>query len=106
MKDYGELVREAIKKAHEDAASTTARFVVGKTYAVSSVYDHNCKWYFTIIARTAKTVTIACDDFPISKGGKVSRINADYTAHRNAETVFPFGRYSMCPILSADLATV
>lgn len=104
MKDYGELVREAIKKAHEDAASTPARFVVGKTYAVTPIWDSSARYYFTVVKRTAKTVTLESRDFPANEGVKVSRINADYTAHRNAETVFPFGRYSMCPILSADLA--
>lgn len=72
------------------------KFEIGKKYSVSSICDHNCVWTFTVTARTAQTITIT-DGKEIKK----CRINKKYTEYRNAETVFPFGQYSMCPMLSA-----
>lgn len=74
------------------------KFEVGNWYSMRSVCDHNCVWSYVVIKRTAKTITLMDD-----KGStKTCRINAQYSAHRNAETVFPLGQYSMCPTLSAD----
>lgn len=72
------------------------KFEIGKKYSVSSICDHNCVWTFTVTARTAQTITIT-DGKEIKK----CRINKKYTEYRNVETVFPFGQYSMCPMLSA-----
>lgn len=98
MRDYGELVREAIRKAHEEAdakaAAAMAEFEVGKTYATHSVCDHDCIFSYTIVKRTEKTITIR------NKFGKVKRCKL----HNNgqAEYIFPEGIYSMCPVLEAD----
>ena len=72
-------------------------FEIGKEYNVRSVCDHECVWTFKVIERTAKTVTI-------SEGGEIKkcRINAKLSEYRKAETVLPFGSYSMCPVLSAE----
>ena len=70
------------------------KFEAGKTYACRSVCDYECVWTFTIASRTDKTIKTAC--------GKTLRINATLTAMNNAESVFPRGRYSMAPILTAD----
>lgn len=74
------------------------KFEVGKTYSATSIGDHNCIWIFTVTARTESTITIE------EKGGetKKHRINKEVSENRGSESVFPFGRYSMCPILSAD----
>lgn len=72
-------------------------FEIGKTYSMSSVCDHNCVWTYTVVKRTAQTVTL--DD---GKETKVCRINKQSSEYRDAETVYPLGRYSMCPSLSAD----
>lgn len=72
------------------------KFEIGRKYSVSSICDHNCVWTFTVTARTAQTITITD-----GKETKKCRINKKYTEYRNAETVFPFGQYSMCPMLSA-----
>lgn len=69
-------------------------FQINQTYACRSVGDYNAVWKFTIAARTAKTITTAC--------GKTLRINARLTAYDGIEKVFPLGRYSFAPILSAD----
>lgn len=95
MKNYGELVREAIRKAHEEAEAEKTEFKVGKTYATSSICDHNCIFSYTIIKRTEKTVTIR-DKFGSEKRCKIHR--DDY---RPIEYIYPQGIYSMCPVLDA-----
>lgn len=74
------------------------KFEIGKAYACSSNCNHECVWTFSVIRRTAKTVTFR------DKYGeeKTCRISADISSYRNAETVFPLGRYSMAPMLDAD----
>lgn len=72
------------------------KFEVGKSYSMRSACDHNCVWTYTVTDRTASTVTITD-----GKETKKCRINKQYSEYNNAETVFPLGRYSMCPNLSA-----
>lgn len=72
-------------------------FKIGETYNMASPCDHNCIWTYTVIKRTASTVTITD-----GKSTKSCRINKQVSEYRNAETIFPIGRYSMCPTLSAD----
>ena len=74
-------------------------FEIGKTYSTRSICDHNCVWSFTITARTASTVTAVNEKGETSK----FRISKKFSDYRNAETIFPLGRYSMCPIISADM---
>jgi hypothetical protein len=69
----------------------TAKFQPGRTYATRSACDHDCIIRVTIARRTAKTVT--------TERGKTLRIAIDYTG---AESVKPWGSYSMAPIVSAD----
>jgi len=74
-------------------------FEVGKTYGCRSVCDYDCVWLFTVLKRTDKTITVMED-------GEVNprslRINSVASNYRGAESVYPLGKYSMCPILSAD----
>jgi hypothetical protein len=72
-------------------------FKIGATYSMRSVCDHNCVWTYTVVKRTASTVTITD-----GKEVKTCRINKKYSEYRNSETIFPLGQYSMCPTLSAD----
>lgn len=73
------------------------QFEVGNTYQCRSACDHECIWKYTVIKRTAQTITV-CDEW----GKKTTlRINKEVSAGRNAETVFPLGRYSMAPVLTA-----
>lgn len=78
-------------------------FLTGNRYYMRSVCDHNCIWVYKVTKRTASTVTLFDEK---SGETKTCRINKAYTAHRDAETVFPLGQYSMCPILSADHNTI
>ncbi len=73
------------------------KFEIGKKYSMSSPCDHNCIWTYIVIARTAQTITL-------SDGEKTKkcRISKQYSEWNKAETVFPLGQYSMCPILTAE----
>lgn len=73
------------------------KFEIGKEYSMSSPCDHNCIWTYTVTARTAQTITITD-----GKQTKKCRISKQYSEYNKAETVFPLGQYSMCPILTAD----
>lgn len=73
------------------------KFEIGKKYSMSSPCDHNCIWTYTVTARTAQTITITD-----GKQTKKCRINKMYSEYNKAETVFPLGQYSMCPILTAE----
>ena len=73
------------------------KFQVGGFYSVRSIGDHNCIWRYVVLARTACTVTLR------DESGKTLklRINKRTSEYRGAESVYPLGNYSMCPILSA-----
>ncbi len=73
------------------------QFEIGKTYTMASPCDRNCVWTYTVTKRTAKTITISD-----GTETKTCRVNVQVSEDRNAETIFPMGRYSMCPALSAD----
>lgn len=73
------------------------KFEVGATYSMRSPCMYDCIWTYTVTKRTAQTVTITD-----GKETKTCRISKASTQYRNAETVHPLGRYSMCPSLSAD----
>ncbi len=71
-------------------------FEVGKTYWTRSAGDHECIFSFEILARTAKTVTIA-------KHGK--RVRRGLRIANDVEQFMPFGNYSMAAVITADRVT-
>lgn len=73
--------------------STLSKFIVGNTYGVRSICDHNCIFTFKVVARTEKTVTLE------SHGKQVRR---KIRLVDNAEGCDPQGRFSMSPVLTAD----
>lgn len=73
------------------------KFEVGKTYSMRSACDHNCVWTYTVISRTAQTITIS--DGKETKRCRVSKSISEYFGR---EFIYPLGQYSMAPILSAD----
>lgn len=75
------------------------KFETGKTYSMRSACMHDCIWSYTVTKRTAQTVTITD-----GKETKTCRISKRTSEHRKAESIYPLGQYSMCPILSADNA--
>ena len=68
-------------------------FEVGHTYSTSSICDHTCIFSFTILKRTAKTITTLVD------GDKVIR---RLSVYEGVETFSPFGSYSMSPVINAS----
>lgn len=74
------------------------QFEIGKTYSVRSICDNNCIWSYEVTSRTACTVTLKNEHGEIKK----CRINKKYSKCCGVETVFPEGRYSMCPTLRAE----
>jgi hypothetical protein len=84
--------RRPVRKEETDMKA----FEVGKQYTHGFIGDSELFVTWTVIKRTAQTVTITD-----GRETKTCKINAKVSEYRNAESVFPFGRYSMCPILSA-----
>ncbi len=75
------------------------KFEVGRSYIMRSICDSDFTLVYTVIARTAQTITITD-----GKKDSKCRILKNESAWCNAETALPFGRYSMAPVLSADRA--
>ena len=69
-----------------------ATFEVGKTYRARSIVDHTFFWTFTVVARTAKFVTLEGHDKTVRVGVKTSD---------EGEWALPNGSYSMAPVLRA-----
>lgn len=72
--------------------TTNTTFQIGETVATRSACDHNCIFRFTVIARTAKFVTL--DD-----GRKTYRVGIKVWDGR--ESAKPFGMFSMSPSVHA-----
>ncbi|MBR5865710.1 MAG: hypothetical protein IKY89_05505 [Alistipes sp.] len=72
------------------------KFEIGKEYSMRSACDHNCIWSYTVIARTAATITISD-----GKETKKCRVSKQVSEWNNAETIYPLGQYSMSPSLVA-----
>ncbi len=70
----------------------TQRFEVGKTYATRSIGDYDCIHSFTILARTAKTITTKVSSKVVRRG---------LSEWDGIEQFRPFGTYSMCAVISA-----
>lgn len=68
------------------------KFQVNKTYTARSIGDANCVFEFTIIARTAKRVTINL------RGERVKR---GIFIYDGVECFRPFGNYSMAVVVSS-----
>ena len=73
------------------------KFEIGKSYSTRSICNHECVWTYKVLKRTACTVTM-------EKNGEVftSRISKKVSEHFGVETIYPEGRYSMCPVLTAE----
>ena len=69
------------------------QFKVGETYSTRSICDHECIFSFKILRRTAKCVWIKVDGETVRRG---------IEPWDGKETFYPFGKYSMAAIISAD----
>ena len=72
------------------------KFEIGKEYSMRSICNQECVWTYTVIARTAQTITISN-----GKEVKKCRVIKKISEYRNAETIYPLGQYSMAPSLVA-----
>jgi hypothetical protein len=72
----------------------TTTFTTGRTYSTRSIGDHDCIFSVTVVARTAKTVTIR------SRGE--AEVRRGIYVWNGVEQIKPFGSYSMCAIIGAD----
>ena len=74
------------------------KFEVGKRYGMNSICDSDCWWYYTVIARTACTITLKSDRGEVIK----CRMNSKRNEIHGCEAVLPLGSFSMCPVLTAN----
>ena len=74
------------------------KFKVGKHYSCRSICNQDCVWTFLIAARTEKTIVLQ------DKNGaqKICRIDQKKAERFGFESVYPLGKYSMCPVLTAE----
>ena len=72
------------------------QFIIGNTYSVRSICDHECVWTYKVISRTASTITVTD-----GKEVKKLRIIKGLSEMDGREIVRPLGNYSMCPLLRA-----
>jgi len=74
----------------------TIQFEVGKTYTARSICDYECVYEWTVVARTAKQVTLE------DRHGRVSKRGV--RTYDGVEVCSPQGRYSMSPSIYANRA--
>jgi hypothetical protein len=84
-------------------------FEIGVIYSTRSALDHDCKIEYEVISRTAATITLKAVDTAgaahrVIYGDEVikCRVIKKLSEYRGAESVKPWGSYSMAPTLSAD----
>ena len=92
-----DIIRVSNKKTTRKEIKKMKKFEVGKSYVHGWAGDSELTTTWEVIARTAQTITI-------KNGNEIRkrRINKTLTEWNKAETVLPFGDYSMAPILTAE----
>lgn len=73
------------------------KFEIGKSYEMRSICDTNCKWIYTVTARTETTITLKDDHGETIK----RKIIKGLSEMLGAEALKPLGNYSMAPTLTA-----
>ena len=74
-------------------ATATAKFEIGKTYSCRSSCDWDCVFSYTVVARTAKRVTLEAHGERTVRG--IYMVDG-------VEACRPEGSYSMCPSIRAN----
>ena len=72
------------------------KYEVGKEYSMRSACDHECVWTYTVVERTAATITIT-DGNEVKK----CRVIKKLSEMDGRECIKPLGSYSMSPTLRA-----
>lgn len=75
-------------------------FEVGRTYTHGWAGDSEMFTSWTVLKRTKATITITN-----GRKTKTCRISKPLSECCKSEAIYPFGQYSMCPILTADKLT-
>lgn len=73
------------------------QFKVGESYTHGWIGDADLFTTWVVLKRTAQTVTIKHRDQV-----KTCRIIKVLSEMNDAECIYPYGQYSMCPTLRAD----
>lgn len=71
------------------------KFKVGQDLKVRSICDYDCIFRAKVLDRTAKFITV------LVKGRK-EPVRVKVIEYNGAETIYPFGRYSMTKRFSAN----
>jgi hypothetical protein len=74
------------------------RFEPGTTYFTRSPGDHNCIIWLTVLSRTDKTIKATTSHL-----GEIKTFRP--YEYDGAESVKPWGNYSLCPVVRADKTT-
>lgn len=76
------------------------KFEIGETYETRSACDYNCIFSFEVINRTAKRITLKCNNTgDVHKRGVTAHL--EMGSNEEHEACYPLGRYSMAPFLRA-----
>ena len=78
------------------------KFETGKTYKTTLATSHDTTLYFTVVKRTAQTVTLRGAVEAGEDGVKTYRISKKLSEYLGTEVIKPWGDYSMAPSLKAD----
>lgn len=73
------------------------QFETGKIYSCFSPCNFDCRWWYKVVSRTVKTITVVNELGETKRCGiakRESEING-------CECAFPLGRYSLAPMLTA-----
>lgn len=76
------------------------KFEVGKSYGGRFVCNSDSGFSYKVIARTEKTVTIQEELGHNKFEGEIKKCRIKMFF--DAESIYPMGRYSMCPVLHAE----
>ena len=71
------------------------KFKIGAYYTMHSLGDWDCTWTYKVVSRTAKTITIF--DGEENQRCRIVK-ESEYVG---AERVYPKGKYSLAPSLTA-----
>jgi hypothetical protein len=77
-------------------------FEIGAVYSTRSICDHNCIFRWKVIRRTDKSIWLQSVRPDGTAYGGVTRRSVSIGYAGDAEMCYPSGKYSMCPILTAD----
>ena len=74
------------------------KFECGKIYQTRSICDYNCIFKIKVLSRTEKTINYLILGWPESSRPKRK---ARPFIYLGKETIYPLGKYSMAPVISA-----